>query len=164
LPGVFALRQGRRGSGQLGRSRDARSGSLGPAPRTALAYVGKAPWPGRAVRANGRGVNPRDWLAPQALCLFSHPHPLTFPSIPWPPGNSECPSSNPLGKYTGSELRPAAATSESARARARLAPRTCQEALGGPLTAAHPHLILRFVDGCGEATYQPTGFVGRGRG
>lgn len=120
----------RRASGREGRSRElggsrgrpqrgARGRSPRPAPGTATAYVGKALRPaGPCARADAVSSPGTDWSAPQA----------------WRPpalAAQAARSGRPPGKCGGSAARPAAATSERARARVRRAPGACQGSLGG---------------------------------
>lgn len=84
----------------MGTSEDAGGARDSPRPAagTGPAYAGKAVRPGRAVRARGHEVIPRDWSAPRAL------------------RGPAAPSGRRPGLCGGFALRPDAASYESARA------------------------------------------------
>lgn len=81
LPAVASLLEGRGGSGELGGSWGARGGSPRPAPRTALAYVGRlCSWAQPCLRAD----------AMSSLGTGQRPRPCALP--PWRPSSPERPS------------------------------------------------------------------------
>lgn len=108
-----------RALGQEGKVWGARRRSPGPAPRTAPAYVGEAPRPGRAVSAHGSRRHPRGLVSVPGLA----PYPL-------PPPAARRPRAAARGGSAAVGAGPAAATSESARAGEERAPGACQVALG----------------------------------
>lgn len=152
LLGVAELLEGRGGSGELGGSRG-RPRSV-PRARTpdssGLRREGAAAGPGRAcapTRCHPWGLVSAPGLAPSPL---------------WRPRGPERPSGRGPEKCGRFALRPAAATSESARARARRACRACQDSLGyRPQPQGTPTLILWVVGGRGEAIL-PAGVAGSG--
>lgn len=134
LLGVAALLEGRGGSEELGGSRG-RPRSV-PRARTpdssGLRSEGAAAGPGRAcarTRCHLSGLVSAPGLAP------SRP-----PPAPWRPGGPERPSGRGRGKCGRFALRPDAATSESARVRARRASRTCQDSPGCRRSLSAPPL------------------------